>query len=221
MKVLIIGADSALSQSVIANLEKISCAYVATSRRTDSMHYQLDVINPQDTSLVIKSILLEHPDVTHLMYTPAISADGITHRISHEKWAQVFATNLFGAVNVVNNILPHFMKAKAGHIQLVASSASDKPELYSTAYSASKSALVSFAKSIAQEYARYGIISYAFSPGFFSAGMIKDEKRIKQIENRIPNGKIASKEDVSQFAVQLLYASHYINGTNIVFNGGM
>lgn len=221
MKVLIIGADSALSQSIIADLNSKKTAYVATSRRIDSSHYYLEVSNQHETAGVIKQILQEHPDISHLIYTPAISADGITHRITVEKWAAVFSTNLLGAVAVVNSLMPHFMKRKAGHIQLVASSSSERPELYSTAYSASKSALVSFAKSIAQEYARYGIICYTLSPGFFSAGMVNDEKRIKQIESRIPNGKIASKEDVSKFSVQLLDSAHYINGTNIIFNGGM
>ncbi|HVT63352.1 MAG TPA: SDR family oxidoreductase, partial [Legionellaceae bacterium] len=154
-------------------------------------------------------------------YTPAISVDGITHRITTEKWTQVFSTNLFGAVTVVNSALPHFMKKKEGHIQLVASSSSDKPELYSSAYSASKSALVSYAKSIAQEYARYGIICYAYSPGFFNSDLIKDEKRIKQIETRIPHGKIANKEEIARFSTHLLDTAHYINGANIIFNGGM
>jgi len=221
MKVLIIGADSALSQAIMSDLGEKDIAYVATSRRTDSNHYHLDVNHQQDISPIIKEILQEHADISHLIYTPAISADGISHRITAEKWAHVFATNLFGAVTVVNTMIPYFMKHKNGHIQLIASSSSDKPELYSAAYSASKSALVSYAKSIAQEYARYGIIAYALSPGFFSAGLISDEKRIKHIESRIPNGKIASKEDVSKFAVQLLDTASYINGSNIIFNGGM
>jgi NAD(P)-dependent dehydrogenase (short-subunit alcohol dehydrogenase family) len=221
MKVLIIGADSALSQAIMVDLDRKNVAYVATSRRKDSNHYYLDVDNLHEVAAGIKEILHLQPDISHLVYTPAISADGITHRISPEKWTQVFTTNLFGAVAVINSILPYFMKKKAGHIQLIASSSSDKPELYSSAYSASKSALVSFAKSIAQEYARFGIICYAFSPGFFSAGMLENEKRMQHIEGRIPNGKIASKEEVSQFSVQLLDTSHYINGSNIIFNGGM
>lgn len=221
MKVLIIGADSALSKAIISNLNGKKIAYVATSRREDSMHYHLDVRNHDDIAPLVKNILHDHSDISHLIYTPAITTDGITHRIPLEKWTQVFSTNLFGAVGVVNSIMPHFMRRKDGHIQLVASSASDKPELYSTVYSASKSGLVSFAKSISQEYARYGIACYAFSPGFFSSGMIQDEKRMKQIENRIPNGKIASEEDVAKFAVQLLDSAHYINGANIIFNGGM
>lgn len=221
MKVLLIGADGALSQTIIADLLRKKIDYVATSRRNNSNHYYLDVSHLDDIGSVIKNILHEHPDLSHLIYTPAISIDGITHRITPEKWSQVFSTNLFGAVGVINSILPHFMKKKSGHIQLIASSSSEKPELYSSAYSASKAALVSFAKSIAQEYARFGIVCYAFSPGFFNSGMLNDEKRMQQIESRIPNGKIANKEDVSRFSVQLLDTSHYINGANIIFNGGM
>ncbi|EKD74350.1 MAG: hypothetical protein ACD_44C00481G0001, partial [uncultured bacterium] len=100
MKILIIGADSALSQSMVTHLDNQKVAYVATSRRVDSKHYYLDVNNQQESASLIKIILHEHSDISHLIYTPAISADGITHRMTHEKWTQVFSTNLFGAVNI-------------------------------------------------------------------------------------------------------------------------
>ena len=223
MKVLIIGADSAISSAILECLTLMQAQFVATSRRKDSKHYFLDVSLPQaDITSVIRQICDDHPDITHLLYTPATSADGLTHRISIEKWHEVFNVNLFGAIAVVNAMLPFFMK-RAGHIQLISSSSSERPEAYSAAYSASKCALTSYAKSVAIEYARYGISCYTFSPGFFNDGLMSnvDEKRIKSIEQRIPNGKIATKHEIANFSVQLLNAAHYINGSNIVFNGGM
>ncbi|HVT63208.1 MAG TPA: hypothetical protein VHD33_06975, partial [Legionellaceae bacterium] len=73
MKVLIIGADSALSQAIITDLNRKKIAFVATSRRLNSNHYYLDVDNTQETTFNIKKILNEHEDISHLVYTPAIS----------------------------------------------------------------------------------------------------------------------------------------------------
>ena len=112
MKVLVIGADSALSAAIINDLGQSGTPYVATSRRKESVHYVLDVSDFESISVQLKKIVSEHPDITHLIYTPAISADGITHRVNVNKWQEVFGVNLFGATAVVNALLPHFMKNK-------------------------------------------------------------------------------------------------------------
>lgn len=93
------------------------------------------------------------------------------------------------------------------------------------AYTASKSAVMGFTKSLSNEWARHGININCIAPGYIDTEMniaIKnDENRNKQILDRIPTGRWGTPDDLVGTAIYLASkASDYVNGTTIAVDGG-
>ena len=92
----------------------------------------------------------------------------------------------------------------------------------SSAYSASKAALNAFNKSIAKEYARYGITSNIISLGFFDYGLFKklDPKLKQKFIDSLPSKLMGSDEDVSS-CFEYIVKSPFTNGETITIDGCM
>ena len=91
-------------------------------------------------------------------------------------------------------------------------------------YSASKAGIVSFSKSLAQEYAKKNININCVSPGFIKTDMTEkiNEDFKKNLISKIPSGNLGSGEDVSNCVAFLASdLAKYINGETIHVNGGM
>ena len=90
------------------------------------------------------------------------------------------------------------------------------------AYSAAKGGLNTFTKALAKELAPSGISVNAISCGMIdpqmNAGFTPEE--ITEICEEIPCGRMASAEEVGDFAALLLKASPYMTGQIIGFDGG-
>ena len=86
------------------------------------------------------------------------------------------------------------------------------------AYAASKGGLMTLAKSIANEYAAYGITSNALAPTLIDTDMIADQR---DLVSRIPVGRFGKPEEVAAL-VAFLASEHagYITGEVTDINGG-
>ena len=91
-------------------------------------------------------------------------------------------------------------------------------------YSATKSGLLGFTKSLAREVSSRNINVNAISPGFIDTDMTRalSEEQIEALTKNIPLGRIASSDEVSSVVAFLLSDdSSYITGENINVNGGL
>jgi len=77
-----------------------------------------------------------------------------------------FATNVLGAALVTQAVLPRMLAQGWGRVIHVASTAALKGYAYTTAYTASKHALLGLVRSLAQEVAAKGVTVNAVCPGF-------------------------------------------------------
>ena len=90
-------------------------------------------------------------------------------------------------------------------------------------YSSSKAAVIGFTKALAKEVALSGINVNCIAPGVIKTDMLDglNEKEIKDLEDRIPVGKIGSAFDVANAALFLAdEKSSYINGEVLDVGGG-
>lgn len=93
------------------------------------------------------------------------------------------------------------------------------------AYTAAKSAVMGFTRSLSNEWAAKGVNVNAIAPGYMDTAMNvairSDETRNRQILERIPAGRWGTPEDLVGTAIFLSSgASDYINGYTIAVDGG-
>lgn len=80
-------------------------------------------------------------------------------------WKDMFEVNVFGSVKITQALWPVFKANKKGSIVNVASTLGLKPAPQTSAYSASKAAMINWTLSLAQEGGEFGIRANAICPG--------------------------------------------------------
>jgi NAD(P)-dependent dehydrogenase (short-subunit alcohol dehydrogenase family) len=140
-------------------------------------------------------------------------------RTSPEAWRRLLDVNLTGAFLCARRAVPAMRAAKFGRVVVVGSSAGKTGGgTASAAYAASKAGIMTFAKSIAREYARDGILSNAVAPALIDTEMIKG---IEDLRDRIPLGRYGTTKEVAD-TVAFLCSAHasFITGEVVDVNGG-
>lgn len=143
-----------------------------------------------------------------------------------EDWERVISLNLtaqfFMAQAVANEF---FIPQKKGKIVNSCSLSGIMGIPGAVAYSASKGGVMQMTKSLACEWARFGITVNSVCPGFVDTPLIADnmanEKWLGYMNMRTPMRRLANPDDVAGSI--LFFASHmadYITGASIVVDGG-
>lgn len=140
-------------------------------------------------------------------------------RTAPEAWRRLIDINLTGAYLCARRVLPGMRKAGYGRVVVIGSSAGKTGGgTASAAYSASKAALMTFAKSIAKEYAGDGVLSNAVAPALIDTEMIAG---IEDLRSRIPLQRYGRPQEVAD-VVAFLCSAHagFITGEIVDVNGG-
>jgi NAD(P)-dependent dehydrogenase (short-subunit alcohol dehydrogenase family) len=138
---------------------------------------------------------------------------------STEMWERTLAINLTGAFLAARRALPGMRAQGYGRIVGMGSSAGKAGGARSiAAYAASKAGLMTLMKSIANEYAKYGITANALAPALIDTEMIANTR---DLVSRIPVGRFGTTDEVAAL-VTFLCSAHagYITGEVTDINGG-
>jgi 3-oxoacyl-[acyl-carrier protein] reductase len=138
---------------------------------------------------------------------------------TREVWDRCLAINLTGAFLCARRALPGMREQHYGRIVAIGSSAGKAGGARSVAaYAVSKAGLMTLARSIANEYAAYGITANALAPALIDTGMIEG---MRDLVSRIPVGRFGRPEEVAAL-VAFLCSEHagYITGEVTDINGG-
>jgi 2-deoxy-D-gluconate 3-dehydrogenase len=145
---------------------------------------------------------------------------------SEEYWDTVLQTNLkapfFLAQAVARTMIARKLKGKIINTSSLISVIGGKNIV---SYSASKGGISQITKSMANEWAKYGIRVNAIGPGYFitdvTQPLVDDKERYAGITARIPLGHWGKPEDLGGIAVFLASdASDYLTGQIIFVDGG-
>jgi 3-oxoacyl-[acyl-carrier protein] reductase len=153
-----------------------------------------------------------------------ITKDTLLMRMSEDDFDSVVSTNLGGTFRVVKRASKGMLRARFGRVILISSVVG----LYGSAgqvnYSASKSALVGFARSLTRELGARGITANVVAPGFIETDMtaeLPDETQ-KQYKANIPAARFATPDEVAGVVTWLAGDdAAYISGAVIPVDGGL
>ncbi len=154
-----------------------------------------------------------------LVLNAGIYRTGPFEETTLESWSDSIAVNLTGAFLCARRALPSMRERGYGRIVALGSSAGKTGGVKDVAaYAASKAGVMALMKSIASQYAPYGITANALAPTLIDTEMIAG---MTHMRTKIPVGRLGRPEEVADL-VAFLASGHagFITGEVTDINGG-
>ncbi|KAG0351761.1 hypothetical protein BG005_008757 [Podila minutissima] len=131
-------------------------------------------------------------------------------------------TNLMGTIWLNKAVAKGMMRRRKGAIINISSVVGIQGNIGQSVYSASKSAVIGFSKSLSKELGSRGVTVNVIAPGYIDTDMTSSisEERKKDIISKTSLGRLGRPEDVSEAALFLAQAK-FITGQVLVVDGGL
>lgn len=170
-------------------------------------------------------------------FSVLVNAAGLAESAAFQKtdiamFQRAIEVNLLAAVALTHAVLPGMIAAGHGRVVHIASTAALKGFAYTTAYTASKHALLGFVRALALEVAKKGVTVNAICPGFTETAIVAESvARImartgrSEAEARAeltrgnPQGRMVQPEEVAD-AMLYLCGAAAVNGVALPVAGG-
>lgn len=187
--------------------------------------FQADFSNRDSLYEFIKSVSELHPKIDILVNNAGMILRDPAANHSDEYWDKVISVNLDSQFILSREIGKKMIEAGAGKIIFTASLLTFQGGINVPGYAASKGAIGSLVKALANEWAGKGVNVNGIAPGYIATdnteALRNDPERSASILGRIPAGRWGSPEDFKGPVVFLASeASNYVHGTIITVDGG-
>ncbi|WP_286006371.1 3-oxoacyl-[acyl-carrier-protein] reductase [Ligilactobacillus aviarius] len=183
---------------------------------------QADISSPRDIEEMVRQLDDQQINVDILVNNAGINRDKLMIGMREKDFDDVVNTNLIGTYRVTQPLFKRMLKRRTGVIINMASVVGEHGNIGQANYAASKAGVIGFTKAVAQEGALRGVRCNAIAPGMIESSMTAaiDEKRQKEIKERIPLKRLGTAEEVAQTAL-FLAQNDYLTGEVINVDGGM
>jgi 2-hydroxycyclohexanecarboxyl-CoA dehydrogenase len=164
--------------------------------------------------------------------TILVNNAGISNFIPFEEltdadWDKMFEINAKGTFIVTQTVLPDMKAAKWGRIVNISSSSAQSGSVEQVHYSASKGAMISMTRSLAQAVGPLGITVNNIPPGSVMQTIMSEENKHRfnispeQLTRMIPVRRTGVPDDIANACAWLVSEdSGYVTGQTIGVNGG-
>ncbi|WP_340147557.1 3-oxoacyl-ACP reductase FabG [Buchnera aphidicola] len=233
---IITGANSGIGKSILKKFIKKNIYVIGISRtkqgkikinkivKNNGKGIVLNVTNMFLIKKIFKEIYKKFKKIDILINNAGIISDSLLLNMKKKNWIKVINTNLNSIFYTSKIAIKYMLKNRYGRIVNIGSIIGNIGNTGQTNYSASKSALSGFTKSLALEVAKKNITVNIVSPGFIKTKIIKkiNNKIKKKILKKIPLGKLGIPKNIANSVFFLCKkSSNYITGHNLHVNGGM
>jgi len=159
-----------------------------------------------------------------LVNNAGVNRDGLTVKYSRADFERILEVNVTGSFLCSRAALSGMMRARWGRIVMVSSVLGLRGNAGQAAYSASKSAVLGLARSLAREYGSRGITVNAVCPGYIHTDMTASlpQKARGRLLDEIPAGRLGTLDEVAA-GIRFLVSERasYVNGAVLSIDGGM
>ena len=233
---LVTGASSGFGAHFAKLLAREGAHVIAAARREDALSRVADEIRSTggsvtvaklDISLVasIEALAPQLADVDVLVNNAGIAIEGLALEQTEADWDAVVGTNLKGAFFMAQ-AAARAMKAhgRGGSIVNIASILGVRQIASVLPYSVSKAGVIQMTKTLALEWARYGIRVNAIAPGYFDTdinGWLWETEVGKAMVRRVPQRRLGTLSDLDGPLLLLASdASAHMTGAVLAVDGG-
>lgn len=182
-----------------------------------------DVRDEQSAKKAVQHIRKDAGKLDVLVNNAGVMKDALIGMISRELMQEIFETNVFGVMNMLQLCSRQMMIQKSGSIINLSSIVGLEGNPGQLVYSATKGAVAAMTKTAAKELANKGIRVNAIAPGMIDTDMFRSigEEKMKEHSSSIRMGRLGTPEDVADTIVFLASdLSRYVTGEILGVNGG-
>lgn len=232
--ILVTGASSGIGQAIAVTVSKMGATVVINGRNIAKLEYTMSQLAGENNSIVAAD-LTKRQDITTMVDSVPL-LDGIVHcaGIGHRMPAKmltekdidtVMHANFYGAVLLQATLLTKKKLKKNSSVVFIASKAAEFPSVSNSIYSASKGALISYARCLALELAPRGIRVNCICPAMVWTDLIMQSEvtleQLQESEKSYPLKRYGKPDDIANLVVYLLSdASSWMTNSCIDITGG-
>ena len=233
-QILVTGASSGIGKAIAVACAKMGATVIVTGRNVERLNETLNLMSEGDHKAIsadltkaedIESLVAELPKLDGLVQCAGVGSRVPCKNIGKEDLQHVFMPNVEAPILFQTAILSKRKINKAASIVYVASRAANAPSVGNAAYSASKGAIISYAKCLALELAPRLIRVNCICPGMVWTELILkdgvDKEQLEQSQLTYPLKRFGQPEDIANLAIYLLSdASSWMTGASLDISGG-
>ncbi len=232
--ILVTGASSGIGRAIAITCSGMGARICITGRNQDRLQATLRALEGEGHCSVpanltededMKKLVEELPLLDGVVYSAGIGDRTLCKNIDRERLTRVMSINFDSTVLLQTILLEKKKIKKEASIVFIASRAAQCPSIGNAIYSASKGAVVSYAKCLALEMAPRLIRVNCICPAMvwtdliLQGGLSKED--LEESQSRYPLKRYGYPKDVACLAVYLLSdASAWMTGSCIDLAGG-
>ena len=199
------GASKGLGLALVKKLLSQGYKVAATSRNSNAMvkeigtqsadflPLEVDLVNEVSVQKAIETTLVHFKTIDVLVNNAGYGQIGTLEELTDKEARANFDTNVFGLLNVVRHVMPHFRAAKSGHIFNISSIAGYNAGFAGWGiYCATKFAVAGLTESLVAETKAFGIKVTLVYPGYFRTDFLSKGSIV------MPANAIAEYEEARQ-----------------------
>lgn len=207
---------------------------IITGRNIQKLEYTFSLLEGDNHQILIADLTNESdinnlayqlPKLDGIVYNAGIGSRKLCKMIEREDIDTVMNTNFSSSVLLQSAILSSKKINKEASIVFIASRAAESPSVGNAIYSASKGAIISYAKCLGLELAPRQIRVNCICPAMVWTDLIIQEgvskEELEEAQLRYPLKRYGKPEDVAYLAIYLLSnASNWMTGSVLDITGG-
>ena len=232
--VLVTGASSGLGAATAVECSKAGAKLILTGRNAERLQATFDnlsgdghvqIIIDLNKEQQVEALASQLPPLDGLALCAGITKTLPVKFVSVEAIDEVFNTNIFSSIVLIQRLLKAKKINKGGSIVFVSSISTAYADKGNAIYAASKGAMNSFSKVLALELAAQRITSNCIQPGFVPSRMLEEgvitSEQLEEERKRYPLG-FGEPSDIANGIIYLLSdASKWVTGSVLTIDGGV
>eukprot|EP01080_Neovahlkampfia_damariscottae_P000715 gene715-8967_t len=240
LNVLITGATGGIGETTCVELSKKGHNVIIFGReeqkidkliqrlnksKENQKHFGItcDITNLKEIQEKIRIVESHYKNINHLINCAGTNHDSLLLSIKEKDIEEMINVNLMGTILMTKCVIKNMLKQKENESKSVINIGSIVGEIGNSGqsiYSATKSGLIGFTKSLSKELGCRNIRVNLIQPGFIETEMTNSIKNREEVLTKISLKKFGNTKNISS-AIDFCIENDYLTGQVLTIDGGL